>query len=88
MPVSVYVLKSSSTGKRYIGITGDLARRLREHVSGNTKAGQLLGAFFLLHVEQLQDHRTARSRERFLKSGQGRKWLDEMEAGPGPAGGG
>jgi putative endonuclease len=76
--VTVYVLKGE-TGKRYIGITSNLFRRLREHQSRRTKGGQLLGEFVVVHKEEFADHGSARKRERFLKSGQGRKWLDELE---------
>ena len=82
MPVTLYVLKSCDTRKRYVGITRDLPRRLQEHRGRDTKAGQLLGAFTLIHTEEYQDYRAARAREAFLKSGQGRKWLDEIESQP------
>ena len=85
--VTVYVLQGSS-GKRYVGITKDLARRLREHRARATKAGQLLGDFRLLLTEQCADHGEAREREKFLKSGQGRKWLDGLQSRSRPAGGG
>ncbi len=88
MPITLYVLKGQESRKRYVGITNDLARRLREHASGVSKAGQVLGRFSLFHLEEFQDYATAREREKFLKSGQGRKWLDQLEAGSGPAGGG
>jgi len=81
MKVTLYVLKScQSGGKRYIGITNDLRRRLREHRSIATKAGQVLGEFRIVHTEQFSDHASARVRERFLKSGKGRQWLDELES--------
>jgi len=76
----VYVLRSKASGRRYVGITNDLGRRLREHLSGRTKASQLLGAFDVVHTEECVDHITARAREKLLKSGQGRKWLDKLEA--------
>jgi predicted GIY-YIG superfamily endonuclease len=41
MPVTVYVPKSNKTGKRYVGITADLSRRLREHAAGATRGGQV-----------------------------------------------
>ena len=85
--ITVYVLKGE-TGKRYVGITNDLPRRLSEHRSGATKAGQILGEFHVIHTEQFPSHPAARQRERFLKSGQGRKWLDQLEAGTRPARGG
>jgi putative endonuclease len=85
--VTVYVLKGS-TGRRYIGITNDLSRRLREHRAKKTKGGQILEEFRVLYREQFPDHNMAREREKFLKSGQGRKWLDELESKTGPARGG
>ncbi|MFB3883164.1 MAG: GIY-YIG nuclease family protein [Armatimonadota bacterium] len=72
MAVTLYVIKGSASGKRYVGITTDLSRRLREHSRGESKAGQLLGPFVLLHTELFPDHASARRRERFLKSGQGK----------------
>jgi len=78
MAVTLYVIKSRKSGRRYVGITSNLQRRLREHSNGNTKAGQLLRAFALIHTEEFPDHRSARVREKLLKSGQGRKWLDEV----------
>ena len=88
MGVVLYVLESRDSGRRYVGITNDLARRLRERSSVRTKAGHLLRGFVVLHTEGFADHVTARKREQFLKSGQGRKWLDELEAGSWPAEGG
>jgi putative endonuclease len=85
--VTLYVFKGK-TGKRYVGITNNLPRRLREHRSGKTKGNQLLDEFIILHEEKFPDYRSARKREKFLKSGQGRKWLDELELKPEPAGGG
>jgi putative endonuclease len=81
------VLKGK-TGMRYIGITNNLPRRLKEHHHHNSKGGQLLGDFFVLHKETFNDYTSARKREKFLKSGQGRKWLNELEALSEPARGG
>ena len=78
MMIKVYVLKSKA-GKRYVGFTNDLSRRLREHGLKKTKSGQLLKDFFVLHIEEFPDYKKARIREKFLKSGQGRKWLDTLE---------
>ncbi len=73
MPViTLYVLKGKN-GKRYIGIMNDLHRRLREHRSGKSKGGHLLGDLLIHHTEEFPDYNTAREREKFLKSGQGRK---------------
>jgi predicted GIY-YIG superfamily endonuclease len=71
--VTVYVLEGAS--RRYVGITADLERRLREHRS-SSHSGKLIGDFRVLMTEVYPDYGSARQREKFLKSGQGRAWLD------------
>ena len=85
--VILYVLKGNS-GKRYVGITNNLTRRLHEHRQKATKAGQVLDKFHLLHTEEFFDYNKAREREKFLKTGRGRKWLDGLESESQPARGG
>ena len=82
--ITVYVLKGE-TGKRYVGITNDLPRRLSEHRSRHSKGSQVIGRFSLIHTEVFGDHKEARGREKFLKSGQARKWLDSLESELEPA---
>ncbi len=84
--VTVYVLQGRK--RRYVGITNDLARRLAEHRSGRTKGGQVIGEFSLLHTEEFADYTSARTREKFLKSGQGREYLKGLYPATGPACGG
>jgi len=83
----LYVLKGKS-GKRYVGITNNLPRRIYEHRFKKSKGSQILDDFFLLLTEEFPDYEAARKREKFLKSGQGRKWLDEFESLPESAKGG
>ncbi|MBM3853632.1 MAG: hypothetical protein FJ399_10810 [Verrucomicrobia bacterium] len=71
-PITVYVLEGEA--RRYVGITNHLQRRLAEHRT-SSHSGRLIGAFAVLHTESLPDYASARRRERFLKSGQGRAWL-------------
>ena len=85
--ITVYVLQSVRSGRRYVGMTNDLLRRLREHRSGNTYARQI-GEFVVVHTEQYATHAQARIREKFLKSGQGRIWLAQTYPCPGSASGG
>jgi predicted GIY-YIG superfamily endonuclease len=85
--ITLYVLKGNN-GKRYVGITNDLARRLKEHRSLRSKGSQVLGEFNVFHTETFEDYPSARIREKFLKSGQGRKWFDSLETGPESARGG
>ncbi len=73
----VYVLRSRKNGYRYIGQTNDLERRLKEHNEGLTKSIRFQLPFDLEHSEEFETRIEAVKREKFLKSGQGREWLDE-----------
>jgi len=76
----VYVLVSTSTGKRYIGQTADIDRRLAEHNTPGHNArkhtSRNSGPWRLLHSEQYPARAEAMAREKWLKSGVGRRWLD------------
>ncbi|MFB0525593.1 MAG: GIY-YIG nuclease family protein [Phycisphaerae bacterium] len=84
--VIVYVLQGRK--KRYVGIASNLDGRLSEHRSGRTKSAQVIGKFRLLHAEEFPDYSSAREREKFLKSGQGREFLNRLYPGTGSAYGG
>ena len=73
--IVVYVLQGTENGKRYVGITNCLSRRVQEHRSKKTKGGQQLRDFSVIHTEAFPDYTTARKREKYLKSGAGREWL-------------
>jgi putative endonuclease len=74
----VYVLKSLKNGKRYVGSSSKQpAIRLAEHNSGNTRFTRQNKPWILIHQETFATKLEALKRENFLKSGQGRKWLDE-----------
>ncbi|OGN08748.1 MAG: hypothetical protein A3J46_03245 [Candidatus Yanofskybacteria bacterium RIFCSPHIGHO2_02_FULL_41_11] len=74
-----YVLKSTKNSKRYIGQTSkDVFDRLHEHNIGSNRWTRTNGPFIMVHFEEYASRREAIIREHFLKSGQGRKWLDEQ----------
>jgi putative endonuclease len=79
---TVYVLKSLQNGKRYIGYTGkSVGKRLAEHNAGTNTWTKHNGPFSVIYIEEYNNKNEARKREIFLKSGQGRKWLDEHSGG-------
>ena len=71
----VYVLKSSKNGRLYTGSTNKLERRLEEHSSGKSVYTRNTRPYQLVYQEELTDELEARRRERFLKSGKGREFL-------------
>ncbi|OGM99100.1 MAG: hypothetical protein A2817_01225 [Candidatus Yanofskybacteria bacterium RIFCSPHIGHO2_01_FULL_39_8b] len=76
---TVYVLKSLKNEKRYIGYTSKkLDIRLAEHNSGNSSWTRNNGPFQFVYQEEYQTKTEAIKREKFLKSGQGRKFLDQI----------
>jgi len=70
-----YVLKSGTSGNFYTGYTHNLRKRLSEHnenMSGYTKKR---GPYKLVYYEACVDEDDARSRELYLKSGKGKRYL-------------
>jgi len=73
----VYVLKSLTFGNRYVGVTNNLEKRLKEHNSGKCRYTKGRMPWKIIYTEKFSNLTLARRRENFLKCGQGRKWLDE-----------
>jgi putative endonuclease len=77
--ITVYVIRGNETAKRYVGITNDLPRRLREHRTRHTAGRRAVGSNFeVLLTETYMDYPSARDREKFLKSGVGREYLNKL----------
>jgi len=77
----VYVLKSEKNGKRYVGYTSQLPEsRLKEHDHGSNDYTRRNKPFILIYSEKIENKTDAIKREKFLKSGQGRKFLDSIPA--------
>ena len=82
---TVYVLRSLSSSKLYIGQSADIARRLAEHDAGLARYTSSRGPWQLIFREDYNTRSEAMRREKFLKSGQGRDMLNGMlnyRAGP------
>ncbi len=85
----VYVLRSSTTGRHYVGFTADLIQRIGQHDCGVTKSTKDRGPWKLVYQESFETRSEAMRRERSLKSGQGREELRHLLAemqGSGQAG--
>ncbi|NTW46231.1 MAG: GIY-YIG nuclease family protein [Candidatus Moranbacteria bacterium] len=71
----VYILRSGNDGKFYVGMTGDLKRRMDEHRSGNVESTKSRRPLMLLCYEAYTYKSEAERRERFLKTSDGKKDL-------------
>ncbi|MBI3888365.1 GIY-YIG nuclease family protein [Candidatus Nomurabacteria bacterium] len=70
-----YVLKSKKDGKMYTGYTDNLRRRFKEHNNGESIYTKGKGPFELIYYEACVEQKDARSRELYLKSGKGKRYM-------------
>ncbi len=73
-----YVLKSLKDGIRYVGSGKDSEERLRRHNKGDYKFTKGHRPWIKVYQEEYPTRSDAIKRELFLKSGQGRKFLDAI----------
>jgi putative endonuclease len=70
-----YVLLSEVDGKFYIGSTGDLRERLREHNAGRVRSTGHRRPLRLVYYEACLNAQDGYRRERYVKSGRGGRYL-------------
>ncbi len=74
----IYVLHSVADQGFYIGYSKDLKKRLAEHKQRASIATRHRGPWKLIYYEAYTDPLDARGRERYLKSGGGRRFLHQQ----------
>jgi putative endonuclease len=74
----VYILKSLSTGKYYVGSTIDLDKRLHKHHAGYVKATRLLRPLELVFHQSFHNARQARQIEYKLKKFKSKTVIDRV----------
>jgi len=75
----IYVLRSRKNNKRYTGCTNKKPEeRLHDHNTGSNAWTRQNGSFDIIYTEPLSDKKTALKREKYLKTGAGRKFLDRV----------
>jgi len=75
---TVYVLKSKSAKKSYVGVTDNIKRRLNEHNSGKHFYTKRYVPWEVIHTENFNYFKDARAREVFLKTTSGRRFLKKL----------
>ncbi len=74
-----YLLENQNDKSWYIGYSSDLKRRLAQHQSGQGgKTTSKKDKWVLIYYEAYLNKKDAEGRERFLKSGSGRKYLKKQ----------
>ena len=74
----VYILRSEKDGRLYIGFTDNIERRPKEHNEGKSSATKPFRPYKLIYYEAFLNTKDAKARERFLKSGWGRRSINKM----------
>jgi len=77
----LYILESEKDGIHYIGISQDTNRRLQEHNSGKNLFTKGHIPWKLLYTEIYNSAVEARAREKYFKSGAGRRYIGEKIKG-------
>jgi len=71
----VYALESLKDGKRYVGYTNNLKRRIEEHNKSLSFAAKFRLPFELIYFEGCKNMEDAKRRENYLKTTQGARFL-------------
>lgn len=72
----VYILKSSQNGNWYTGCTSDLLQRVNQHNDGKSRYTKTRGPYELIYYEASLNKEDAFARERYLKSGMGKRYIN------------
>ena len=71
-----YILQSKKDNKFYIGFTNDLKVRFKQHNEGEVQSTKERRPFELVYYEACLDKQDALKREKYFKTGFGRRFLN------------
>ena len=77
-----YVLMSELDGEWYTGTAGDLRLRVKQHAEGRVRSTASRRPFRLIYYEACLERTDAYRRERFLKSGKGKRFMLDGKGTP------
>ncbi len=75
-----YVIESGKDGQWYTGVISDLKARLRSHLKEQVRSTHYRRPFRLVYYEACLSEADAKRRERYLKSGRGKRYLKQRLA--------
>ncbi len=70
-----YLLKSEKDGRWYTGSTNDLRKRLKQHNDNQSTYTKNKGPWKIIYYETCINKKDGESREKYLKSGMGKRYL-------------
>lgn len=73
--IYTYILQSKKDGKWYTGATNDLRKRFRLHNDNKVVSTNNRGPFVLIYYEACISEGDAFAREKYLKSGMGKRYV-------------
>ena len=76
----LYILQSQAKGRYYVGVSGNVDKRLKEHNSGIVKSTAPYKPWIIKCVEEFPDIKLAYQRERFIKDKHSRKIIEKIIA--------
>jgi len=75
---TIYILRSVSAKKTYVGQTNNLARRLVEHNSGKHAYTKRYVPWQVIYIEEYSGRIESRKRELYFKSAAGRRMMKKI----------
>ena len=73
----VYVLHSIEHDRQYVGSSAKPDERIKSHNAGRVKSTKAYRPWERVLLEEHSSRESAEKRERYLKSGWGRRWLKD-----------
>jgi len=70
-----YVLRSLANVRLYTGYTSDLRKRLKQHNAKKSTYTKNRGPYELIYYEACKNEFDAKAREKYLKSGMGKRYI-------------
>ena len=75
----VYILQSLHNDWHYVGMSSNVSRRIEVHNNENVNSTKHYAPFKLILVEEFPDRISARRREKYYKTGFGKKvWMKKV----------
>jgi len=70
-----YIIQGQQDNKFYTGSTNNLQKRFKDHNNGYVSSTKKRGQFKLIYYEACLNEQDARAREKYLKTGMGKRYL-------------